>query len=59
MDALFFCPLASLMDARSLKNRSGYASVMNTVSALVPCPLAVDRFLDGLLIRDLGTEKSK
>jgi len=48
--ACFFRISASLMDKRSLQNRPGYVKVMNETSALLPCPLILDRVLDGLLI---------
>jgi len=48
--AAFFRVSASLMDKRSLMNRPGYAKVMEEVSALFPCPLALDRALDRVLI---------
>lgn len=46
----FFRVSAAFMDRRSLENRPGYAGVMEEVSALVPCPLVLDRFLDRLLV---------
>mmetsp|Transcript_84494 Transcript_84494/g.149549 ORF Transcript_84494/g.149549 Transcript_84494/m.149549 type:complete len:329 (-) Transcript_84494:223-1209(-) len=48
--ACFFRVSASLMDARSLRNRPGYVEVMKETSALLPCPLIVDQVLDRLLI---------
>eukprot|EP00929_Paragymnodinium_shiwhaense_P067895 TRINITY_DN34128_c0_g1_i1.p1 TRINITY_DN34128_c0_g1~~TRINITY_DN34128_c0_g1_i1.p1 ORF type:complete len:358 (+),score=26.59 TRINITY_DN34128_c0_g1_i1:79-1074(+) len=48
--AWFFRVSASLMDARSLRNRPGYAEVMKRISALCPCPLAVDHAIDDLLV---------
>lgn len=47
---LFFRVSSSLMDKRSLTNRPGYRQVMDETSALVPCPLAVDRIIDRLLV---------
>lgn len=46
----FFRVSASLMDKRSLRNRPGYATVMKEVSALVPCPMLIDRIIDWCLI---------
>jgi steroid 5-alpha reductase family enzyme len=52
--ACFFRVSSSLMDKRSLTNRPGYASVMGKVSALIPCPLIIDKFVDRLLIGKLA-----
>lgn len=48
--ACFFRVSASLMDKRSLVNRPGYGTVMQEVSALVPCPMFIDSAIDRILI---------
>eukprot|EP00445_Apocalathium_hangoei_P036817 CAMPEP_0203950244 /NCGR_PEP_ID=MMETSP0359-20131031/84428_1 /ASSEMBLY_ACC=CAM_ASM_000338 /TAXON_ID=268821 /ORGANISM="Scrippsiella Hangoei, Strain SHTV-5" /LENGTH=331 /DNA_ID=CAMNT_0050882401 /DNA_START=48 /DNA_END=1043 /DNA_ORIENTATION=+ len=47
---MFFRVSASLMDARSLKHRKGFAKVMQEVPALLPVPMALDRLLDKILV---------
>jgi len=46
----FFRVSASLMDKRSLKNRPGFAKVMETVPGLVPLPLFLDAAIDAVLV---------
>jgi len=51
----FFRVSASLMDARSLKNRPGYIFVMQSTPALFPLPFGLGAMLDRLLIKDYKT----
>mmetsp|Transcript_51534 Transcript_51534/g.103560 ORF Transcript_51534/g.103560 Transcript_51534/m.103560 type:complete len:337 (-) Transcript_51534:80-1090(-) len=54
----FFRVSSSLMDKRSLANRPGYAQVMEEVNALFPCPLALDRAVDCMLIGSPKRDKA-
>ena len=51
--AAFFRVSASLMDKRSLRNRSGFRQVMKETNALMPLPMVLDHAIDRLLIPEL------